>query len=195
MGSWAKFRWEGRGGEPGSSGTSGGLQGRPRKQHSPGSGRWALSGHGWTSKGARVCSGQWPQDRVLSDPPTTQMDTTWARLVVQKWKTGFAFHSALISSCVFHRGARVLTPMAAGTPKCPPEALASLSQTRQVPHRHQGGSLGLASASPGPGAGPSQWPRRRADPVTFPRPPQCAQPLAPPSPGTQKGGMRQGQSG
>lgn len=40
-----------------------------------------------------------------------------------------------------------------------------------------------ASASPGPGAGPS----RQADPVTFPRPPQCAQPLAPPSSGTQKG--------
>lgn len=35
VGSWAEFRWEGRGGEPGSSGTSGGLQGRPRKQHPP----------------------------------------------------------------------------------------------------------------------------------------------------------------
>lgn len=88
-------------------------------QHPPGSGRWTLSVHGWTSKGARVCSGQRGQDRVLSDTPAAQMDTTWARLAVQKWETGFAFHSALIATCVFHRGARVLSPMAAGTPKCP----------------------------------------------------------------------------
>lgn len=116
-----------------------------------------MSGHGWTSKGARVCLGQRGQDRVLSDPPTAQMDTTWAWLAVQKWKTGFAFHSALISTCVFHRGARVLTPMAAGTPKCPPEALASPSQTRQVPHHHQGGSLCLGQCF--------SWARSRAQPV------------------------------
>lgn len=193
--SWAALRpggWGGRAGQPRHfrRGPGEALETTPP-------GQWEMDpewpAHAWISKGARVCSDQWGQRNVLSNPSTSQGHRSGLG-----WQCRTGKQTLPSSPCVLLRGPRAPTPMAAGVSKCPPEALASPSQARQVAHRSQGGtdSRPRPLLFLGQEQGPSRW-SRPSNPGTVLQPPQtrqCAQPPAPSSEGHRRG-IRQDQSG